>query len=278
MKIRIAIFILLLLGACDKPGIYWLDKGGVITYTPPSLVKEEPVDMVMGQSNGNGHVNYIKIPDSLAYLRELMVYNGRKAYIRNYWMAGDSDRVIKAGVNTSQAQWMMGIQPQLAYSLLRHQTTDVHIIQACGNGYPIYRFNDGMPLYEYAMGEYEKLKDRRLLEGRKVRLRSVIFIQGEADAAIYSSTYKKELQSLFYRIRLRTNEWGTKGIIVQINTKTTCAVGSAILAQKQYEVSLEPNNVLIPASPLDSLYDGCHYDVPSYGRIAKRIFDVLKVN
>lgn len=233
------------------------------------------VDVILGQSNANGHENVIRLTGENANLKERLIIGNDTGFIRNYW-AGDSFHIIKAGENTSQEPVRFGIQPRLASNLIHHFKENVYLLQSARNGYPIRHWHDGEPLMEYLIRAWDELKEEGRKKGFRVKIRSVIFIHGEADAAIYSSTYKKELQELIARVRSRTNQPDLLFIIVQALSNSQCAKGVEVLQQKQLEVSQELNNALVPYTAEDSLFDGCHYNIATYNRKADAIFELIR--
>ncbi len=232
------------------------------------------VDIILGQSNANGHEYVIRLTGVFSSLKENIIVDNDTGFIKNYW-AGDSFQIIKAGENTSEERMRFGIQPKLVSNLLRYYKGNVYFIQSAGSNYPIKHWHDGKPLTKYLVRSREEFKADSRQQSFRAKIRSVIFIHGEADTAICSTTHKSELQDLISRIRSRTNQPELIFVIVQALSNSKCAEGAGVLQLKQLEVSKVIDNALIPASRAVSLFDGCHYNIATYNRKADEIFQLI---
>lgn len=238
------------------------------------------VYILSGQSNAQGRAAADSI-NNYAGLPGPQTYNGHNAWVLNERYNPMEFDTLEAGENlgdVSNFRW--GVQPQLAYDLLRYKNTDLYFLQNATGGQAIYRWYE--PSNQFMWDSLTNLIDRAeayaTANSKTIRYKGFIWIQGESDAeaTFDSAYYVGAALDLFADVRSYTYTPNLKCVIVQLNDCQ--ALDSLVQFQEVQQViaDADANNILIPKNAVYACQDALHFSPITYVNIAKAIYEAIK--
>jgi hypothetical protein len=259
---------------------------GVIRDSFPPPVTDQYLDIyiIMGQSNSQGRATSSDLVlDLYKYLSYPMQWWYTKSYIINQTYNPMAYAQLQAGVNTTDAgsqagKW--GIQPKLAWELMRYKNRDIYFLQNSLGGTEI---NLWRPSGGFMMDSLELLVTRTnayaVSLGKTARYKAAVWWQYEQDVfnGTDSTTYINALRTVISDTRSYTGNSTLPFLIVQ---GLACQVAggnfNSLYSNIQVIVGAESNNYLVPALGTETCSDAAHASAATYVLKSSQIFNLIK--